>query len=72
MSFKFGTDSLNSLNVYFRAAARVGKGAIIGFTLEKDGRLVCGASLEEAIKTVDKATKHQVSSLVQPLLKCIQ
>ena len=43
-----------------RAAARVGKGTIVGFTLEKDGKLVCGATLEEAIKAVDKATSDQV------------
>ena len=45
-----------------RAAARAGKGTIVGFTLEKDGKLVCGATLEEAIKAVDKATCDQVKT----------
>ena len=35
----------------------------MGFTLEKDGNLVCGATLEEAIKAVDKATRDQVRIL---------
>ena len=46
---------------FFRAAARAGKGAIVGFTLEKDGKLVCGASLEEAVEAVDNATEDQVA-----------
>ena len=54
-------------NICFRAAARAGKGAIVGFTLEKDGNLVCGASLEEAVKAVDKATKDQVPRRFLPL-----
>ena len=40
----------------------MGRGTIVGFTLEKDGKLVCGATLEEAIKAVDKATSDQVKT----------
>jgi len=38
------------------AAQRAGQPSVIGFTTETDGRLPSGCSLEEAIKTVDKAT----------------
>jgi S-methylmethionine-dependent homocysteine/selenocysteine methylase len=39
-----------------RAAKRAGLPVVIGFTVETDGRLPSGASIEEAVDAVDDAT----------------
>jgi S-methylmethionine-dependent homocysteine/selenocysteine methylase len=39
-----------------RAAHKVGKKSLISFTVETDGRLPDGCTLEDAIKMIDKAT----------------
>lgn len=47
-----------------RAAAGVGLPAVVSFTVETDGRLPCGATIEEAISAVDDATDGAARSFM--------
>jgi homocysteine S-methyltransferase len=72
-----GTQQVNGITLAYtdeaigivRAATAVGLRVVISFTVETDGRLPTGPSIEEAITTVDNATDGASAGF---MIKCVR